>query len=79
VANNDKLAEAGLQEQVHNLQSELAFQADTVQALNDALAAQQQELMQLRRQLEWLHQRVREQQLQEPQSTQADEPPPPHY
>lgn len=67
-----------LQRQLEQLQSELAFQGDTLQALNDALAVQQQELLTMRRQLELMQQRLREAlPAREPGSTQ--EPPPPHY
>ncbi|MCB1676611.1 MAG: SlyX family protein [Halioglobus sp.] len=43
------------------LQSQLAFQDEAVQALNDALAAQQREILQLRRQLVLLRERQDEQ------------------
>ena len=46
-----------LKQQLHAVQGQLAFQEDTVQALDDALTLQQQEIMVLRRQLELLKQR----------------------
>ncbi|PLW82684.1 SlyX protein [Kineobactrum sediminis] len=63
-----------------DLQSQFAFQEDVVQALQDAVAAQQRELLLFRRQLELLKQR------QDEQGSQLDERPgdtgpelPPHY
>lgn len=41
---------------LRELQSQLAFQEDTLSALNDALAGQQRELLVLRRQVELLKQ-----------------------
>lgn len=62
------------------VQSQLAFQEDTITALNEALTLQQQELTVLRRQVELLKQRLEE------HSTNSDQlsPPildekPPHY
>ena len=62
------------------LQSQMAFHEDTIGSLNEALAAQQQEILMLRRQLELLKLR------QEEQSATADqaagmplEEKPPHY
>ena len=52
---------AELKRQLTDVQSQLAFQDDTVQALNDALALQQQELLVLRRQMELLKQQQEEQ------------------
>ena len=46
-----------LQQQVAELQSQLAFQEDAVSSLDGALAQQQQEILVLRRQLELLKQR----------------------
>ncbi|QIB67244.1 SlyX family protein [Kineobactrum salinum] len=69
-----------LQSQLEELQTQLAFQDDTVQALQQALASQQQELMLLQRQLELLKQRQDEQAsaLEElPGSGDSEQPP--HY
>jgi SlyX protein len=63
------------------VQSQLAFQEDTVESLNAALASQQQEILTLRRQLALLKQRLDEQAaLREaaPDGAGADEKPP-HY
>lgn len=43
--------------QLEEVQSQLAFQEDALQSLNEALAQQQQEILLLRRQLELLKQR----------------------
>ncbi len=50
-----------LKEDMVELQSQMAFQEDTIQALNEAMATQQQEILTLRRQLELLKQRQEEQ------------------
>ncbi len=62
------------------VQSQLAFQDDTIQALNSALTLQQQELLVLRRQIELLKQRQDEQGsgLDDDQSPPVTEKPP-HY
>jgi SlyX protein len=69
-----------LREDIVELQSQMAFQEDNVQALNAALGQQQQEILTLRRQLELLKQR------QEEQASSSDQPAegpanerPPHY
>lgn len=53
------------------VQSQMAFQEDTVAALNEALTHQQQEIIVLRRQVELLKQRWEE------RSTNTDLSPPP--
>ena len=69
-----------LQTQLMEVQSQLAFQEDTIATLNEALAAQQQEIITLRRQLTLLKQRQDEQavQLDQGGSAPAQEKPP-HY
>ncbi len=64
-----------------DVQSQLAFQEDTVQALNDALAGQQQEILVLRRQLELLRAQLEQQAATaDPMTTGlAGEEKPPHY
>ena len=62
------------------VQSQMAFQEDTITALNEALTLQQQEIIVLRRQVEMLKQRQEEQSATSDQSS----PPvlderPPHY
>ncbi len=69
-----------LKSQLAEVQSQLAFQEDTLAGLNEALATQQQDILQLRRQLELLKQRQDEQAAQ--LATGSGVPPiekPPHY
>ena len=67
------------QRQVEELQSQMAFQEDTVRALNEALVSQQQEMLILRRQLELLKQRLDEQGQRPDDGPGAAEEKPPHY
>ena len=60
------------------VQTQLAYQEDTMQALNDALASQQQEILVLRRQVQLLKQRLDEQGSAGPASDPGTEKPP-HY
>jgi SlyX protein len=62
-----------------DVQSQVAFQDETVAALNDALASQQQEILLLRRQLELLKQRLDEQAGEAVPSTPVSDEKPPHY
>ncbi len=75
MANIDKL-----HEDMVELQSQMAFAEDTVEALNSAIASQQLEITTLRRQVELLKQR------QEEQASDSEQNPagpanerPPHY
>jgi SlyX protein len=70
-----------LKQQMLELQSQFAFQEDVVRNLDEALAAQQQEIMVLRRQLELLRQRQQEQAVQHEMELSAAPPDdkPPHY
>lgn len=63
---------------VDELETRLAFQDDTIQALNDALAAQQFELDRLRRSLELVAKRQADLAAQVPGDA-GEEAPPPHY
>lgn len=69
--------------ELERLQTEQAYQSDTLQALNDALSAQQIQLIELRRHVRLLEARLREVlaiTAQEGSSEDsAIEPPPPHY
>ena len=62
-----------------DVQSQVAFQDETVAALNDALASQQQEILLLRRQLELLKQRLDEQAGEAVSATPVTDEKPPHY
>jgi SlyX protein len=50
-----------MQQQLVAVQSQLAFQEDTMRELHEALARQQQEILLLRRQIQLLKQRLDEQ------------------
>jgi SlyX protein len=64
--------------QLVDVQTQLAYQEDTVRELNDALARQQQEILVLRRQLQLLKQRQDEQGAG-PSAAGPLEEKPPHY
>jgi SlyX protein len=72
-----------LKQQVMEMQSQIAFQEDTMQTLNDALALQQQEILVLRRQLELLKLRQDEQAARAGHQDESPGSPgddlPPHY
>lgn len=61
------------------VQTQLAYQEDTVRALNEALAEQQREILVLRRQLQLLKQRQDEQGDGGSASAPATQEKPPHY
>lgn len=66
--------------QMMEIQSQLAFQEDTIATLNEALVEQQQEILTLRRQLALLKQRQDEQAVQLDQGGGAPaQEKPPHY
>ena len=67
-----------LQQQLVDVQTQLAYQDDTVRQLNQALAAQQQEILVLRRQMQLLKQRQDEQIQAGGTAAPLDEKPP-HY
>lgn len=63
---------------VNELETRLAFQDDTIQALNDAVSRQELELERLRRALELLARRQADLAASMPGETEDDQPPP-HY
>lgn len=69
--------------ELERLQTEQAYQSDTIAALNDALSAQQMELMELRHHVHLLEARLREVLAAAAQDGNAEdspaESPPPHY
>lgn len=70
-----------LKQQMMHMQSQLAFQEDAVQSLDEALVQQQQEILLLHRQLKLLRERQQEQVAQNeagPESDLSNEKPP-HY
>ena len=70
-----------IRHQLMELQSQFAFQEDALRTLDDALVGQQQEIIQLRRQMELLKQRQDEQAAQHEagQSGIPVDDKPPHY
>ena len=66
-----------LEMRINELESRLAFQDDTIQALNDVLVAQQRLLDRLQLQLMALSKRQDEQQSQF--GMEENQAPPPHY
>ncbi len=69
---------SSIEEQLIDLQTRVAFQDDTIQALNDALSHQQLELERLTRMVKINNEQIK-QLAPDPSENQADEPPPPHY
>lgn len=67
-----------LETRINDLETRLAFQDDTIQALNDVLVAQQRVVERLQMQLEALAKRQQEL-IDELGSVDDDEAPPPHY
>ncbi len=67
-----------MERRITDLETRLAFQDDTIQALNDVLVAQQRVVDQLRAQLGALARRQEEMQGRIGAS-EEDEAPPPHY
>ena len=65
------------EERINDLESRLAFQDDTIQALNDVLVAQQKVLERMQLQLAALAKRQQESGNQF--DMEGDEAPPPHY
>lgn len=68
-----------LEEQVVELETKLAYQEDTIQALNDVVAEQQKQLDKLERSLVTLAERFKEMSTGDSFQEQGNEPPPPHY
>jgi len=60
------------------LESRVAFQEHTLQELNDVVVRQQQEMVQLQRELGILRAQIQALSAL-PLANRADEPPPPHY
>ena len=64
-------------ERLLELETRVAFQEDTIQKLDDALASQQQQIMDLERQVQLLGLQIKEIEAVPP--TTGPEAPPPHY
>lgn len=71
------MPDADLEARITELECRQAFQDDTIQALNDVIAAQQQDLVSLQRRLEQVLQRQEELASRVPDA--VVETPPPHY
>ena len=68
----------GDNDRIEALETKLAFQEDVIHKLDDALISQQQQIMDLQRQLKWLGAQMKELEHHLPDQ-QVPEPPPPHY
>lgn len=69
---------SSIEEQLIDLQTRVAFQDDSIQALNDALSHQQLEIERLMRMVKLINGQVK-QLAPESGDNPAHEPPPPHY
>lgn len=67
-----------MESRIVELETRLAFQEHTLQELNDVVARQQQEILQLTRELEALRAQIRAL-APAPVAGRGEEPPPPHY
>jgi len=65
-------------ERISELETRVAFQEDALDKLNDVIARQDMELMQLKELVLTLHKQVKQLDLSSPMNS-GDEPPPPHY
>ena len=68
-----------LRRHLDEVQTQLAYQEDTVQALNEAVALQQQEILLLQRQVQLLKQRQDETGVGPDAHSAAADEKPPHY
>ena len=69
---------SSIEEQLIDLQTQVAFQDDTIQTLNDALSSQQIEIEKLTRMVKIINGQLK-QFAPDQASSPSDEPPPPHY
>jgi SlyX protein len=67
------------QQQIDDLQTQIAFLEDTIGSLDRALSDQQSRIEILEVQVRELATRLREQLVRGDQTDHVDEPPPPHY
>ncbi|MBQ74372.1 MAG: SlyX protein [Gammaproteobacteria bacterium] len=65
-----------IETRLEDLETKLAFQEDLIQKLDDALASQQQQLLEMQHKMGLLIEQVR---MVEKTIPEAPEPPPPHY
>ncbi|MCH8256740.1 MAG: SlyX family protein [Proteobacteria bacterium] len=64
------------EQRLENLETKLAFQEDLIQKLDDALGSQQQQLLEIRHQLELLIEQIK---LMENSIPELPDSPPPHF
>jgi SlyX protein len=65
-----------MEKRLETLETQLAFQEHLIQQLDDALGSQQQQLMDLQRQIELLMDQIK---TMEKMGPEVPEAPPPHY
>lgn len=68
-------------QRLEQLETQLAFQEDTIDALNQLVIGQNQELVGVQEQLRWLGRKISQLQTGDsgPEADPSNEPPPPHY
>lgn len=66
---------------IEQLESQLAFQEDTIESLNQLVTQQNKELTDIHDRIRWLGRKLNQLQNNEngPDSDPSQEPPPPHY
>ncbi len=66
---------------IEHLESQLTFQEDTIESLNQLVTQQNRELTEIHARLRWLGRKVSQLQNGDngPESDPSQEPPPPHY
>lgn len=67
------------QARITELESRVAFQEDTLDKLNNAVAQQELEIERLTRMVKIINQQLKSLRLDTPENMPDDEPPPPHY
>lgn len=72
---------SALVRRIDDLETQLAFQEDTIGSLNQLVTEQSAELTAMQEQLRWLGRKFNQlqQQTEDPNNDPAQEPPPPHY
>lgn len=72
------MSEQSMQQQIDDLQSQVAFQEHTIESLNHALSSQQQQISDMEHKLQFLIDKVKGMQ-QSNIANANEETPPPHY
>jgi SlyX protein len=68
-----------MEKRLETLETQLAFQDDIIQKLDDALASQQKQLLDMQRQIELLMDQIKLMEKIGPDTPEGPEAPPPHY